>query len=52
MKDKCLIAFEIAYDQAEDLDKLTNKYLKDVKTIVKKDLQGRDRIFLILKNLQ
>ena len=52
MKDNCLIAFEIGYDQAEDLDKLTNKYLKDVKTIVKKDLQGRDRIFLILKNLQ
>lgn len=52
MKDKCLIAFEIGYDQANDLDKLTNEYLKDVKTIVKKDLQGRDRIFLILKNLQ
>ena len=52
MKDKCLIAFEIGYDQANDLDKLANEYLKDIKTIVKKDMQGRDRIFLILKNLQ
>ena len=47
MKDKCLIAFEIGMTQANDLKKLTNKYLPDAKIEIKKDMSGKDRMFFI-----
>ena len=51
LKEKALIAFEIGSNQAQDLIKLINIYLTNVKIIVKKDLSGRDRMLFIFKNI-
>lgn len=42
-----IIAFEIGETQKEDIIKLINKYLKDVKIVTKKDLQEKDRMIFI-----
>ena len=52
MKERCLVAFEIGYEQAKDILDLVNKYLSNVKTEVKKDLSGKDRMLFIFKNLE
>lgn len=52
MKERCLIAFEIGYTQANDIEKLVRENLEDVNIVVKKDLSGKDRMFFILKNLE
>ena len=52
MKDKCLIAFEIGYTQAQDISNLINKYLDNVRIEVKKDLSNKDRMMFIFKNLE
>ena len=51
LKEKFLIAFEIGADQAKDIETLINNYLKDVQIVIKKDLQGRDRMIFITPNL-
>ena len=51
LKDKFLIAFEIGADQAKDIETLINNYLKDVQIVIKKDLQGRDRMIFVTPNL-
>ena len=50
MKEKCLIAFEIGYDQKNDIINLANKYLDNIKIECKKDLSGKDRMIFIFKN--
>ena len=52
MKDKCLIAFEIGYLQANDIINLINIYLRNVRIEVKKDLSNKDRMIFIFKNLE
>lgn len=52
MKEKCLIAFEIGYKQAEMITKSIQKYLKDVRIEIQKDLTDRDRMIFIFKNLE
>ena len=47
LKEKFLIAFEIGADQAKDIETLINNYLKDVQIVIKKDLQGRDRMIFV-----
>ena len=47
MKDTCLMALEIGMDQANDITKLAEEYLGDVKVEVRKDMQGRDRMVFI-----
>ncbi len=47
LNDKYLIAFEIGKDQAEEINKLKDKYLPDSNIILKKDLEGRDRMIFI-----
>ena len=47
LKDKYLIAFEIGEKQAKEIEKIKNKYLKNAKFIVKKDMQHRDRMIFI-----
>lgn len=51
LKDKFIICFEMGMNQAEAIKKLANKYLKDINIIVKKDMQGRDRMIFI-KNFE
>ncbi len=51
LKEKFLIAFEIGADQAKDIETLINNCLKDVQIVIKKDLQGRDRMIFITPNL-
>ena len=50
MKKKCLIAFEIGSTQANDIKKIIEEVLENVKIEVKKDLSGRDRMIFIIKN--
>lgn len=52
MKERCLIAFEIGYTQAQDITKIVQNQLSDVKIEVKKDLSGKDRMLFIFKNLE
>ncbi len=52
MKDRCLIAFEIGYKQANDIINIINKYLDNVNIEVKKDLSGKDRMIFIFKNIE
>ncbi len=47
LKDKYLICFEIGMTQAEEIKTIVNKYLKNVKINVEKDMQGRDRMIFI-----
>ena len=51
MKEKCIVAFEIGYQQAEEIIKIINTYIKNVQIIVKKDLSGKDRMIFIFKNI-
>ena len=48
LNDKFLIAFEIGEKQATDIKNIANKYLGNIDIIVKKDLQGRDRMLFIV----
>ena len=52
MKERCLIAFEIGYTQAEDIKKIAYENLSNIKIVVKKDLSGKDRMLFILQNLE
>lgn len=47
LKDKYLIAFEIGYEQAEDIKKLAIKYLGNVNVEVKKDLSFKNRMLFV-----
>lgn len=46
-KEKCLIAFEIGYQQAEDIKRLVDKYIPNAQVIIKKDLSDKDRMAFI-----
>jgi release factor glutamine methyltransferase len=50
LNDKFIIAFEIGYQQAEDIIKIIDNNFTDVKTIVEKDLSGKDRYLFIIKD--
>ncbi len=49
LNDRYIIAFEHAYDKAAQLKKMVKKYLKHIRIIQKKDMQGKDRMMFILK---
>lgn len=50
LKERYLIAFEIGYQQKEEIIKILNSYLKDITIKTKKDLQGRDRMIFVISN--
>ena len=52
LKEKGLIAFEIGYKQKKAIEELAYYYLDNIKVICKKDLQGKDRMLFILKNIE
>ena len=52
MKDRCLIAFEIGYKQAQSIEEIAKTYLDNIRVEVKKDLSGKDRMLFIFKNLE
>ena len=52
MKDRCIVAFEIGYEQADSLKELINKYLKDVRIEIKKDMSEKDRMIFIFKGIE
>ena len=52
MKDRCLVAFEIGYKQAQPIIEIINKELENVRIEVKKDLQEKDRMIFIFKNIE
>lgn len=47
LNDKYLIAFEIGKDQGLAINDLKEKYLPESNIIIKKDLEGRDRMIFI-----
>ncbi len=47
LKEDFFIAFEIGYQQAEDIIKITNEYLDNVSITKKQDLSERDRMIFI-----
>ena len=51
MKERCLVAFEIGYQQKEILIELVKKLLPNDRVEIKKDLSGKDRMLFIFHNL-
>lgn len=47
LNDKFLIAFEISYEQGEEIKALAYKYLDNINVSVDKDYSGRDRFVFI-----
>lgn len=52
MNERCLIAFEIGYTQAEDIKKIAYENLSDIRIEVKKDMSEKDRMLFIFKNIE
>ena len=52
MKERCIIAFEIGCEQAQQINELIKEYLEDVKVIVKKDMSDKDRMIFIFKGIE
>ena len=52
MKERCIIAFEIGYTQAEDIKKIAIENLENIRIEVKKDLSEKDRMLFIFKNIE
>ena len=52
MKDKCLIAFEIGYKQADKIKQLIKDNLDNVEIEVKKDLSEKDRMIFIFYGIE
>lgn len=50
LNDKFIVAFEIGYQQADDIIKIVDNNFTDVKTIIEKDLSGKDRYLFIIKD--
>jgi release factor glutamine methyltransferase len=51
LNDKALIAFEIGANQGLDISRIAKRYFEDSLYEIKKDLEGRDRIFFLFYNL-
>ena len=51
MKDRCIMAFEIGYDQKEALESLAKSTFVGDKVEVLKDLNGKDRMLFIYHNV-
>jgi len=49
LKDRFIIAFEHAYDKADELKKIITEHFSDVEIVQKKDMQGKDRMTFIIK---
>lgn len=47
LKSPSLVAFEIGYEQGNDIILLVNKYLPKSKVVIEKDMQGKDRFAFI-----
>ena len=52
LNKQSIIAFEIGYDQKEDINKIINKYFPKSKIVNKKDLNGFDRYIYIINNFE
>ena len=52
LKEKAIIAFEIGYTQANDIENLAKEYLSNIRVEIKKDLSGKDRMLFIFKNIE
>ena len=48
-KEKCMIIFEIGYNQGESLKELCNKYLPNYKFVLEQDMSGKDRFVFIYR---
>ncbi|MFH5881589.1 peptide chain release factor N(5)-glutamine methyltransferase [Liberiplasma polymorphum] len=49
LNDRYIIAFEHAFDKSKEIKRLIKKYLKNIRIIQKKDMQGKDRMTFVLK---
>lgn len=51
LNDRGIVAFEIGATQAQDIKKIANQYFAGSEYEIKKDLEGRDRMFFLFYNL-
>ena len=49
LNTRYIIAFEHAFDKANELKNMINSYIKECNIIQKKDMQGKDRMTFIIK---
>lgn len=50
LKDKFIIAFEIGYNQGDEIINVAKKYFKGAKIFKEKDMQGFDRFVFVIKS--
>lgn len=51
LKDKAILAFEMGYDQKEDMEKEVKHYFPDYPFEILKDINGKNRMLFIYKNI-
>ena len=51
INDRCFIAFEMGWDQGNNLKNLVKSYLPDSQIIIKKDINNKERMMLIYVNI-
>lgn len=51
LKDKALLAFEIGYDQKEQLSQEVERYFPEYRYEIIKDMNGKDRMLFVYKNI-
>lgn len=52
LNDRAILAFEIGYDQKDDIISHVTHYFKDYPYEIKKDINGKDRMLFIYKNIK
>lgn len=51
LKEKAVLAFEMGYDQKEDMETEVKKYFPEYPFEILKDINGKDRMLFIYKNI-
>ena len=52
LKERAILAFEMGYDQKEDMEKEVHHYFPNETFEIKKDMNGKNRMLFIYKNIE
>lgn len=52
LKERAILAFEMGYDQKEDMEKEVRHYFPNETFEIKKDMNGKNRMLFIYKNIE
>ncbi len=52
LKDRAILAFEMGFDQKEDMEKEVRRYFPNDEFVILKDMNGKDRMLFIYHNMK